>query len=65
MASMIYNELNNSGEAKEISPYIAGLKQQLRRELNRINRNFFGSKDIITTRPFVPDGNNSLQGVFP
>lgn len=63
MAAQIYGELNNSGEAKDINPYIAGLKQQLRRELYRINRNFFGCNEIITTRPF--EGWNDLQGVFP
>jgi hypothetical protein len=64
MATLIYGELNNSGEAKEINPYIAGLKLQLRRELSRINRNFFSCDEIVTTRPYEGNG-NSLQGVFP
>ena len=48
MASIIYGEINNSGDAKDINPYIAGLKMQLRRELKRINDNFFKKPGVIT-----------------
>ncbi len=64
MASLLYGEINNSGEAKDINPYIAGLKMQLRRELKRINDNFFKRPGVITNRPPIWD-NQGLQGVFP
>lgn len=64
MAAMIYGELMNSGEGKDTNPYIAGLKQQIRREMGRINRNFFGDRRIKTTRPPI-HGYEGLQGVFP
>lgn len=63
MASIIYGEINNSGEASDINPYIAGLKMQLRRELKRINDNFFKRPGVITNRPAIWDY-SSLQGVF-
>ena len=64
MAMMIYGDINNSGEAKDLNPYVAGLKMQIRREIGRIHKNFFGSCGIITTRPMINESNN-LQGVFP
>jgi hypothetical protein len=64
LASRLYSELNNSGEASDINPYIAGLKMQLRRELTRLNRTFFPKKGVETTRPPMW-GTESLQGVFP
>jgi hypothetical protein len=64
MAAMLYGEIMNSGEGKDTNPYIAGLKQQIQRELGRIHRNFFGKKEIITTRPPIW-GTEGLQGVFP
>jgi hypothetical protein len=64
MAAQIYGELMNSGEGKDVNPYIAGLKQQVKRELSRIHRNFFGDRRIQTTRPPIW-GTEGLQGVFP
>lgn len=64
MAAQLYGEIMNSGEGKDINPYIAGLKQQVRREIGRIHRNFFGDKRIKTTRPPIW-GTEGLQGVFP
>lgn len=64
MAALIYGEINNSGKAYMLNPYVAGLKMQIQREINRIHDNFFGCKEIITTRPPV-FGGDSLQGVFP
>jgi hypothetical protein len=64
MAMQIYGEINNSGEASDINPYVAGLKQQIKREIGRIHRNFFGDKRIQTTRPPIW-GTEGLQGVLP
>lgn len=64
MAAQLYGDINNSGEAKDINPYVAGLKMQIRREIGRIHKNFFGKCGIITTRPMITDGND-IQGVFP
>jgi hypothetical protein len=63
MATILYGELNNAGDAKNINPYIAGLKMQLRRELKRINDNFFKPAGVITNRPPVWN-DTPLQGVF-
>lgn len=54
MGAIIYNEIMNSGDALQLSPYVAGLKQQLVQELGRLNRNFFPDGrlgEIKTTRP--------------
>lgn len=54
MGAIIYNEIMNSGDALQLSPYVAGLKQQLVQEIGRLNRNFFPDNrlgEIITTRP--------------
>ncbi|MBS1915666.1 MAG: hypothetical protein JST87_05275 [Bacteroidetes bacterium] len=64
MANILYGEINNSGVASEINPYIAGLKQQLKREMKKINDNFFKNPGVIASRPPVW-GTESLQGVFP
>lgn len=64
MAAMLYSEINNSGDATDINPYVAGLKMQLRRELGRLSRTFFPRKGVETTRPPMW-GTESLQGVFP
>lgn len=64
MATLLYGEINNSGDAKDINPYIAGLKMQLRRELKKINDNFFKKPGVVTNRPPIW-GTQGLQGVFP
>jgi hypothetical protein len=54
MGSIIYNEIMNSGDALQLNPYVAGLKQQLTQEIGRLNRNFFPDRripEILTTRP--------------
>lgn len=54
MGSIIYNEIMNSGDALQLNPYVAGLKQQLTQEIGRLNRNFFRDDRIVeikTTRP--------------
>lgn len=54
MGSIIYNEIMNSGDALQLNPYVAGLKQQLIQEIGRLNRNFFADSRIMevkTTRP--------------
>lgn len=54
MGSLIYNEVNNSGDALQLNPYVAGLKQQLAQELGRINRTFFRDgriNEVLTSRP--------------
>jgi len=54
MATIIYNEIMNSGDALQLNPYVAGLKQQLTQEIGRLNRNFFPDRrmgEIITSRP--------------
>lgn len=56
MATVIYNEIMNSGDALQLNPYVAGLKQQLTQEIGRLNKNFFPDRrtgEIITTRPPV------------
>lgn len=54
MAALIYNEIMNSGDAMQLNPYVAGLKQQLTQEIGRINRNFFADTremKVLTSRP--------------
>ena len=55
MAQNIYNEINGSG-SYVTTPYIAGLKKQIEREISRIQDNAFHdpskSNEFSTTRPF-------------
>lgn len=54
LGSLIYNEIMNSGDAVQLNPYVAGLKQELTQEIGRLNRNFFADPrfgEIKTTRP--------------
>lgn len=64
MAMTIYGEVNRSDEARMLNPYVAGLKQQLKRELYKINKNFFPDDKVITTRPAIYT-DYGLQGIFP
>lgn len=64
IAKLLYSEINNSGEASDINPYVAGLKMQIRRELTRLRRTFFPDAVVETTRPPMW-GTQGLQGVFP
>lgn len=64
MAQTLYGEVNRSDDAKQVNPYVAGLKQQLKRELIKINKNFFPEACVITNRPPVFN-DYGLQGIFP
>jgi len=54
MAMQVYNEINNS-ENSQMSPYVAGLKKQITREISRVQDAFFHdpskSNEIVTSRP--------------
>lgn len=63
-AAKLYGEINNSGDSKDINPYVAGLKMQLRRELKKLSDNFFKHCGVTTSRPPVFE-TGVLQGVFP
>lgn len=64
MAALIYGEINNSGNAKELNPFVAGLKVQIAREIGRLRKNFLGCPRVITTRPSEHESID-FQGVFP
>lgn len=63
MASRIYAEIYNSGTATDNNPFVAGLKVQISREIQRLRKNFLGCPGVITTRP-LESPNQGLQGVF-
>jgi hypothetical protein len=49
-AQQLYTDLSQAGPV-ENAPYVAGLKKQISREMERVHSNFFPKPGIITTRP--------------
>lgn len=53
LSARIYNEIYNSGDAVQLNPYVAGLKQQMTRELEKLRDNYFNNNrvyKVLTSR---------------